>query len=219
MASPAAAGGPSVEEREETTLDEPVSATLKREFQQIADKMWKVAMPGSDSKTELRNWDLWGPLILCLVLAIILSSGPTHPGIYNKAGELVKPVGAKDDSAAVFASVFLIIWCGSAVVTVNAVLLGGTVSFFQSICILGYCVFPLNVAALVAMAVGWTACTSTTCFLIRFSSVVLGLGWATRASNGFMSQVVPNKRSALAIYPVYLFYMALAWIILIRSSP
>ncbi|KAJ1475588.1 hypothetical protein T484DRAFT_1827787 [Baffinella frigidus] len=45
-------------------------------------------------------------------------------------------------------------------------------------------------AALVAMAVGWTACTSTTCFLIRFSSVVLGLGWATRASNGFMSQVM-----------------------------
>jgi len=36
---------------------------------------------------------------------------------------------------------------------------------------------------------------------------------------GFLDEVVSPKRSALAAYPVYLFYAALAWIILIRSSP
>jgi hypothetical protein len=106
-----------------------------------------------------------------LMLAIILSSGVSHPTLYDRDGEALPAAPARDDSAAVFAAVFLIVWCGSAVVTVNAVLLGGTVSFFQSICILGYCVFPLTVAALVAMAVGWTACTSTTCFLVRFAAV------------------------------------------------
>ena len=106
-----------------------------------------------------------------LILAIILSSGVSHPTLYDRDGDALPAAPARDDSAAVFAAVFLIVWCGSAVVTVNAVLLGGTVSFFQSICILGYCVFPLTVAALVAMAVGWTACTSTTCFLVRFAAV------------------------------------------------
>mmetsp|Transcript_29168 Transcript_29168/g.58780 ORF Transcript_29168/g.58780 Transcript_29168/m.58780 type:complete len:203 (+) Transcript_29168:117-725(+) len=195
---------------QETTLDEPVSETLKRELKTIADKMYKVAIPSSDSKTQLRDWDLWGPLILCLFLAILLSSGAT--GASAGAGE-------DHQSAGVFASVFVIVWCGAAVVTVNAVLLGGTVSFFQSICVLGYCIFPLCVASIVCMMIGWSGCANTLCLILRLGTVLLALMWSTKASQGFLSEVVPTKRSALAAYPVYLFYVALAWIILIRSSP
>jgi hypothetical protein len=40
----------------DTTLDEPVSVTLKREFKAIGDKMYKVVLPNSEySKAELRN--------------------------------------------------------------------------------------------------------------------------------------------------------------------
>mmetsp|Transcript_34472 Transcript_34472/g.71152 ORF Transcript_34472/g.71152 Transcript_34472/m.71152 type:complete len:202 (-) Transcript_34472:99-704(-) len=194
---------------EETTLDEPVSVTLKRELNTIADKMYKVAMPSSDSKTELRNWDLWGPLILCLILAILLSTGTSHSASKEE----------EHQSAGVFAAVFVIVWCGAAVVTVNAVLLGGTVSFFQSICVLGYCIFPLCVAAILCMGTGWSGCSNTVCVIIRLVSAGIALTWSTKASQGFLSEVVPPKRSALAAYPVYLFYVALAWIILIRSSP
>ncbi len=49
---------------------------------------------------------------------------------------------------------FVIIWTGAAVVTFNAQVLGGHISFFQSVCILGYCVFPLTLAALVLLVVG-----------------------------------------------------------------
>ncbi len=38
--------------------------------------------------------------------------------------------------------------------TVNVVLLGGNIGFFQSMCLLGYCLFPMDVAAIV------TACTT-----------------------------------------------------------
>ena len=37
--------------------------------------------------------------------------------------------------------------------TVNVVLLGGTIGFFQSLCLLGYCLFPMDVAAIVCVAV------------------------------------------------------------------
>jgi hypothetical protein len=40
-------------------------------------------------------------------------------------------------------------WGGSFVVTVNTKLLGGHISFFQCVCVLGYCVFPIVLAAAV----------------------------------------------------------------------
>mmetsp|Transcript_25676 Transcript_25676/g.63274 ORF Transcript_25676/g.63274 Transcript_25676/m.63274 type:complete len:208 (-) Transcript_25676:653-1276(-) len=200
----------------ETTLDEPVSVTLRREFRNIGDKMWKVVLPNSEySKAELRNWDLWGPLIICLVLAIVLSSGSAS-GTSVKDGKVVKD---DDQSAAVFASVFVIVWCGAAVVTVNAVLLKGSVSFFQSICVLGYCIFPLTLSAFLCLGVGWSKCASTLCTVLRLAFVGMGLVWSTRASIGFLAEVVPPKRSALAGYPVCLFYVTIGWIIMIRSSP
>jgi hypothetical protein len=46
-----------------------------------------------------------------------------------------------------FGVVFLIMWGGSFVVTVNTKLLGGKISFFQCVCVLGYCLFPIVLAA------------------------------------------------------------------------
>lgn len=43
---------------------------------------------------------------------------------------------------------------GAVVLTVNVVLLGGNIGFFQSMCLLGYCLFPMDVAAII------TACTT-----------------------------------------------------------
>ena len=75
--------------------------------------------------------DLWGPLLVCLLLSTILSF--TAPS---------------DSTSLVFATVFVIVWAGAVAVTLNAQLLGGSISFFQSVCILGYCVFPLTLSAL-----------------------------------------------------------------------
>lgn len=55
------------------TLDEPVMTTLLRDVRKIGIKLRYVLVPsGSESEAlkELRNWDLWGPLLLCLVLSM-----------------------------------------------------------------------------------------------------------------------------------------------------
>ena len=49
----------------------------------------------------------------------------------------------------VFAEVAL----GACVLTINVILLGGEIVFFQSVCLLGYCLFPLVVAAIVCASV------------------------------------------------------------------
>ena len=48
---------------------------------------------------------------------------------------------------------YQVVWVGAVVVTVNAKLLGGNVSFFQNICLLGYCVAPMIAATGLCMLV------------------------------------------------------------------
>jgi hypothetical protein len=56
----------------------------------------------------LRDWDLWGPLIFCLLLSLFLSRG------------------AKDEQKdIVFSGIFAMVWIGEAVVTLQIKLLGG----------------------------------------------------------------------------------------------
>jgi Yip1 domain len=52
-----------------------------------------------------------------------------------------------------FCIVFVVVIAGGVLLTANVVLLGGSVSFFQAISLLGYCMFPLDIAAIVAVLV------------------------------------------------------------------
>jgi hypothetical protein len=66
-----------------TTLDEPVSETILRDLRQVADKLKVVLLPLGQASQDsvllkLREWDLWGPLLVCLLLSSVLSV--TAPG-------------------------------------------------------------------------------------------------------------------------------------------
>jgi protein YIPF6 len=99
-------------------------------------------------------------------------------------------------------------WAGAAVVTLNAQLLGGKVSFFQSVCVLGYCIFPLVLAALLGVVLHNS--------VVRTILVVVGWIWSTRASVVFMQSLVPLSKRALAVYPVGLFYLVWAWMVFVE---
>ncbi|KAJ3363819.1 hypothetical protein GGF32_003482 [Allomyces javanicus] len=172
------------------TLDEPVSVTLLRDLKAIGRKLQRVCFPRGKSDV-LRDWDLWGPLLLCLALASTLS--------------IAAPA---DQTAHVFTGLFVLVWAGAAVVTLNAKLLGGRISFFQSVCVLGYCTFPLLLASIIALFVGM--------LVVRGPIVALCYVWSTYASLSFLSGVNLAGRRLLGIYPVYLFFFVLAWMILIQ---
>jgi len=172
------------------TLDEPVSVTIMRDLKMVAIKLKHVMIP-KDTAKELRNWDLWGPLILCLLLASTLSFR-----------------AAEDQVALTFATVFVIVWVGAGIVTANAALLGGNASFLHCVCVLGYCLFPLNLASILCHFWGNKI----------FQGIVVAVAflWSSRASVGFMAQLVADDRKALAVYPVLLFYLYVAWMILVQ---
>ena len=44
---------------------------------------------------------------------------------------------------------FVVLGVGAVILTLNILLLGGTIVFFQSLCLLGYCLFPIVLAAFI----------------------------------------------------------------------
>ncbi|GHJ85597.1 hypothetical protein NliqN6_1999 [Naganishia liquefaciens] len=168
----------------ESTLDEPVSKTIMRDLLSIYSKLLQVLYPPKQGGTNelLREWDLWGPLVICLALAIILSID--SPG---------------DQSIQVFSMVITLVTIGSVVVTVNAKLLGGRVSFFQSLCVLGYCLFPLLAAAVISSFLHN--------LLIRLPVSLIAWAWAVWASMNFLGGTkLDDDKKAMAVYPLTLFY-------------
>jgi len=133
----------------------------------------------------LRDWDLWGPLIFCLLLSLFLS--------WSAGGK------QKD---LVFSGVFAMVWIGEAVVTMQIKLLGGNIAFFQSVSIIGYTLFPLVIASLLS-AIGIP-------IIVRVPVYLVLIAWSLAAGVSIMggSGVVRN-RVGIAVYPLFVFYIAL----------
>lgn len=67
-----------------------------------------VLLAQGNMSEGLRDWDLWGPLIFCLLLSLFLS--------FRADAE---------QKSLVFSGVFAMVWIGEAVVTMQIKLLGG----------------------------------------------------------------------------------------------
>lgn len=63
----------------------------------------------------------------CLALAVLLSLRGAHQWISVRLQTEQSETAPPDQSLSIFTGVFVIVWVGSAVVTVNAKLLGGKV--------------------------------------------------------------------------------------------
>ncbi|KAF1998788.1 Yip1-domain-containing protein [Amniculicola lignicola CBS 123094] len=147
----------------------------------------EVILQGGMSE-GLRDWDLWGPLVFCLLLSFFLS---------RRAQDEQKEL--------VFSGIFALVWIGEAVVTLQIKLLGGNISFFQSISIIGYTLFPLVIASILS-AVGLHPIPRIPIYLVL-------VAWSLAAGISIMggSGVVRN-RVGIAVYPLFVFYVALGCI-------
>lgn len=132
----------------------------------------------------LRDWDLWGPLIFCLLLSLLLSA-------------------RHDQTSLVFSGVFVMVWLGEVLVTMQIKLLGGNISFAQSVCIIGYTLFPLVIAALLSAL-------QVLPIIPRIPVYLVLVAWSLAAGVSIMggSGVVKN-RVGIALYPLFVFYLSL----------
>ncbi|KAK2726500.1 hypothetical protein QYM36_000816 [Artemia franciscana] len=145
------------------TLDEPIKNTIMRDLGAAGQKFKYVLFP-KQKQTLLKEWDLWGPFMLCTYMAMMLQKSADNSGNASESGPE-------------FAEVFLIVCLGAIVVTLNSSLLGGKISFFQSVCVLGYCLLPCVIALTVCFVILFAEQTSFL-FFLRFIVTLLGFAWA-----------------------------------------
>jgi len=179
------------------TLDEAVFVTIKRDLSAVFFKFRHVLYP-EKSQTLLKEWDLWGPLFLCVLSAILLQD-------------------TSSDRGPQFTEVFVLTWFGSFIVTLNTKLLGGNISFFQSLCVLGYCMSPsvssLIICKIILIITNPTALT----FFLRLIVTIIGFSWSAYASTAFLVGCYPPRRKLLVIYPICLFYFIINWLIISQT--
>uniref|UniRef100_A0A2P2JK67 Protein YIP n=1 Tax=Rhizophora mucronata TaxID=61149 RepID=A0A2P2JK67_RHIMU len=173
------------------TLTEPVWDTVKRDLSRIVNNLKLVVFPNpyrDDPGKALRDWDLWGPFFFIVFLGLVLSWS------------------ASVKKSEVFAVAFALLAAGAVILTLNVLLLGGHIIFFQSLSLLGYCLFPLDVGALL--------CMLKDNVILKVIVVCVTLAWSSWAAYPFMSSAVNPRRKALALYPVFLMYVSVGFLII-----
>ncbi|KAI3416138.1 hypothetical protein GPALN_005687 [Globodera pallida] len=176
------------------TLDEPIWDTINRDLKLLCGKFAQVLFPAKSHQNVLADWDLWGPLFICVGLSILLQ------GV---------------DKGAQFTQIFSLAFFGTCIVTLNAKLLGGKISFFQALCVIGYCLLPYVFASVgiksVAVLFGHKSYAN---LLLRVFATVFGFVWALYASTLFLAGSEPPNRRFLFYYPLVLFYFVFSWLVI-----
>lgn len=165
--------------------------TIKRDLRRIVSNLKLVVFPNpnrEDPGMALKDWDLWGPFFFIIFLGLTLSwSAPVQ-------------------KSQVFAVAFALLAAGAVILTLNVLLLGGHIIFFQSLSLLGYCLVPLDIGALI--------CMLRLNVIVKVVVVTVTLAWSSWAAYPFMSTAVDPRRKALALYPVFLMYISVGFLII-----
>ena len=175
------------------TLNESLMTTINRDLSLIYTKIKYVVNPFmSDSQKKYKNyhirqWDLWGPLLLNLLLALTLS------------------FDTKEKSQMV-TLIFVIFWMGGVILYLNAYFLGVKTSIFQMFCLLGYCLFPLNLSAIIVTLINFND-------VVRLILVCITLIWSIHSSSDYLTVITKKDQRYLVLYPCILFYLYISWFI------
>jgi hypothetical protein len=172
------------------TLDEDILTTIYRDLYSIYYKLIFVINPlTSDEvkKNQIKQWDLWGPLLFNIFLACTLAINSE-----NKGQTIIL--------------IFLIFWLGSFLVFLNSHLLGVKTSIFQILCLLGYCLFPLNISAFIF-------CFTRPPEILKFLFVALTCFWSLFSASSFLRNLANPEQRYLVLYPCILLYLYISWFI------
>lgn len=119
------------------------------------------------------------------------------------------------DKGKSFGMLFLIMWGGAFVVTINTKLLGGHISFFQCVCVLGYCVFPIVLAS---VAIYVFKIMGIHLLILKIIVSGVALVWSTFSTHpwysgsiSFMNVLIEDDKKFIATYPIFLFYLFIDW--------
>uniref|UniRef100_A0A0N4ZCB4 Protein YIPF n=1 Tax=Parastrongyloides trichosuri TaxID=131310 RepID=A0A0N4ZCB4_PARTI len=175
------------------TLNETIKASIMRDVNSIVDTFKQVLYPKGDTHEIMKNWNLWAPLFICVALALLLLGENKGPD---------------------FTQLFILTFFGSWIVTWNIKFLGGKISFFQAICIIGYCLVPQCVAALTFKILTAQLMGKKFMFFLRLLITFGCFIWSAICSTHFFVDEKLAAKRLLILYPILLYFMAVSWLVI-----
>ncbi|CAL8115868.1 unnamed protein product [Orchesella dallaii] len=182
------------------TLDEPIMQTITRDLKAVGRKMMGALMPNPSKNLLMKEWDLWGPLILCTYIGLMLQ-------------------GMDDSSGYQFTELFVLVCLGTAGVTYHLINIShASLSIFQAICVLGYCLGPLAVGVSLFELMNLFGLKKDTTFF-RFLIVCGCITWGTYSSTKTLGTTVPGEKQYMKLAPVIVYYSLVGILIFYHSMP
>jgi hypothetical protein len=135
-------------------------------------------------------WDLWGPLIFITLLSCTLCL-------------------SSKDKQNVMVSLFSIFWIGGLLIYVNGTLLDSKIKVFPMLCLLGYCLFPLNLAAFILAMINMYD-------IIKILIVGIMCFWSLFCVEGYIKCACEKEQKFLVFYPAILMFVFLSWFIFVN---
>lgn len=183
----------------------------------------------SETMRKIRDWDLWGPLVINLLISLVIT--------YMQSRDL-----EDNSSSSTFSAAFTLIWASLAILTVNIQLLspvqqklenGGMsdgvigLSFFQCVSLLSYAMFPILLGGVISIFVpfrlikmiinlamlAWSLLCTWLIIAIVSNCKKRG-NFATIVGDGEDSNE-GDKRIFLMVYPVFLVFGIFSWFFVI----
>ena len=135
---------------------------------------------------------MWGPLCITLFTASLCASS------------------TQGSSEEAFTNLFIGMWIGPLVITVNANLLGAKLYIFinqrpilQSLCFIIYCSAPIGALAFLVFIMNMVIGS----FFVNLIIAVCALLFTLRSNEAYFRSLVTGERQMLNLYPVLLFYV------------
>jgi len=174
-------------------MNEPIIKSIYRDLSSIYIKLKFVINPFISNEEKMyyiKNWDLWGPLLLTILLSAFLAFNSLYK---SKTITLI----------------FIIFWLGSFLVFINARLLGVNISIFQIFCLLGYCLFPLVFTAFLLVFKRFDD-------IIRGILVGATCSWSLYSASSILKGITAQDKRYLVLYPSILLYIYISWFIFVN---
>ena len=177
------------------TLNESIRTTINRDISLIITKIKYVVnpfIPRDQKNYHIRQWDLWGPLLLNIILAFTLSLDT------KEKGQMITLI-------------FVIFWLGGVILYLNANFLVVKASIFQMLCLLGYCLFPLNLSAIIVTIINFND-------IFKLIIVMSTFCWSVYSSSDYLKIISNQEQRYLVLYPCILFYLYISWFIFMAKN-
>ena len=95
------------------------------------------------------------------------------------------------------------------IITLNAKFISYFRSLLQTLCILGYCIFPVIIGGAIVLIF----IPANIALIVKLGICLGAFFWSSSSSISFIGDIVKDDKKLLAVFPIYLFFFGCCYLL------